>query len=357
MVQDKEHLFLIMDYLPGGTLLNLFTQRTFARNDAFVKHMFLQLIDAVHYCHERGVYHRDLKPENILLNRDRTKLFVTDFGLSTETRYSKCFNTGTRQYMSPECINRNVDSYSCKRNDIWAIGVILFNMITGRNPWSSASFDDQHFQHYLCNPLYFGTRFPISKAATYLLRRMLCPDPDDCIDLEEVYSLVKEVDTFFMTDAEIARAPKTCQFVAKYLRPQSVGPAQEAKPSPVIERSTTSGDSSGSESNFEPASKVADKVGSVGAARERGQKATAAQVAPRPSANTGSTESSSSQPDTLVTTSNPNSSGGLRSFLRHSRPRGNDAKTTAASGPPELSSRRVTLSRLAGQFRRAFGAA
>lgn len=102
IIQDKENLYFVMNYCAGGTLIDLISkERAFARNDAFLKCMFLQLIDAVHYCHERGVFHRDLKPENILLNRKRNKILLTDFGLSTTTHDSQSFRTGTKAYMSP----------------------------------------------------------------------------------------------------------------------------------------------------------------------------------------------------------------------------------------------------------------
>ena len=101
-LQDEENLYIAMDYCSGGTLLNLISkERAFGRNDAFVKGIFLQLIDALHYCHQKGIFHRDIKPANILMDRERNKAFLTDFGLSTTSTISRSFRTGTRSYMSP----------------------------------------------------------------------------------------------------------------------------------------------------------------------------------------------------------------------------------------------------------------
>lgn len=101
-ISDDDHTYMIMDYCPGGNLRHAITKkRIFARNDALVKSIFLQLIDAIQACHDAGIYHRDLKPENILINPQMTEVYVTDFGLSTKKLISTAFGAGTTHYMSP----------------------------------------------------------------------------------------------------------------------------------------------------------------------------------------------------------------------------------------------------------------
>lgn len=63
--------------------------------------MFLQIIDAVEFCHENGVFHRDLKPENILCNQDGTRVVLADFGLATRQSVSDDLGVGSGYYMSP----------------------------------------------------------------------------------------------------------------------------------------------------------------------------------------------------------------------------------------------------------------
>ena len=98
----KPYIFLVMDYCPGGDMFKYLTERrTYCRNDKLVKDVFVQLIDAVEACHEKNIYHRDIKPENIMCNEDGTKLWLADFGLSTNYKMSSNFGAGTAGYMSP----------------------------------------------------------------------------------------------------------------------------------------------------------------------------------------------------------------------------------------------------------------
>lgn len=70
-------------------------------NDELIGSVFLQIIDAVAYCHSCGVYHRDLQPENILCSHDGTKVYLADFGLATQDRISYEPGVGKACYMSP----------------------------------------------------------------------------------------------------------------------------------------------------------------------------------------------------------------------------------------------------------------
>ena len=60
-------------------------------NDALIKQIFLQIVDATEYCHSMGIFHRDLKPENILCTRDGERICIADFGLATSERISTDF--------------------------------------------------------------------------------------------------------------------------------------------------------------------------------------------------------------------------------------------------------------------------
>lgn len=100
---DSDYVYFVLDYLPGGDLLNIILNKRLARNDEFIKSLLIQLVDAVYACHQNRIYHRDLKPENIFVNGDMSKVFLGDFGLSimsTKGR-SDMFRVGTSNYMSP----------------------------------------------------------------------------------------------------------------------------------------------------------------------------------------------------------------------------------------------------------------
>lgn len=102
VVDQGSHTFIIMDYAPDH---DLFTQILhscrYLGDDLLIKDVFLQLLDAVEYCHSLGIYHRDLKPENILCFDDGLRIAITDFGLATTDKVSDEFRTGSVYHMSP----------------------------------------------------------------------------------------------------------------------------------------------------------------------------------------------------------------------------------------------------------------
>lgn len=95
-------VFFVLDYCPDGDLYGMITERyLYIGNDDLIKHVYLQLLDGMEFCHKIGVYHRDLKPENILCAQDGQKLLIADFGLATSDRSSVEFGCGSSHYTSP----------------------------------------------------------------------------------------------------------------------------------------------------------------------------------------------------------------------------------------------------------------
>ena len=91
-----------MDFCPDGDLFSqILHQRRYLGHDGLIKHVFLQLLDAVGYCHSLGIYHRDLKPDNVLCFNGGLRLALTDFGLATTDRMSDEFRSGSVYHMSP----------------------------------------------------------------------------------------------------------------------------------------------------------------------------------------------------------------------------------------------------------------
>jgi serine/threonine-protein kinase len=151
---DPPFVYLIMEYLDGWSLAASL-QAHGAFEPARALHVAQQIADALAASHAHGIVHRDLKPDNVFLlskgqHRDFVK--VLDFGiakLSSSGRVSSRTRTGvvmgTPAYMSPEqCEGRSdVDG----RTDVYALGVLLFEMLTGRLPFVAQGFGEMLVQH------------------------------------------------------------------------------------------------------------------------------------------------------------------------------------------------------------------
>lgn len=128
--------YLVMEYAKGGTLKQLMGKRM-----AWQKAIGLtmQITEALAFAHSRGVIHRDIKPSNILLD-ESGKPFVTDFGIgrmveseSTSELTHTGGISGTPRYMAPEQWRGQINEHS----DVYAVGVVLYEMLTGRMPYQS----------------------------------------------------------------------------------------------------------------------------------------------------------------------------------------------------------------------------
>ncbi len=134
---EKSRLYLVTEYLTGCTLASLLFQRApLPECDAL--RIASLVCDALHYLHARGFIHRDLKPDNIMLCRDQT-IRIMDFGLAAPITGRLDFLAdktpifGTPQYMAPEQVKR---SHCDARTDIYSLGVILYEMLTGQLPFN-----------------------------------------------------------------------------------------------------------------------------------------------------------------------------------------------------------------------------
>jgi serine/threonine protein kinase len=96
----QDYGFVILELCDAGDLFDALNRHKFDRDDEAIKSVFLQILDAVEYCHQNSVFHRDLKPENVLLCTDGS-VRLADFGLSTTNKWSERFHCGSASYMSP----------------------------------------------------------------------------------------------------------------------------------------------------------------------------------------------------------------------------------------------------------------
>jgi serine/threonine protein kinase len=140
---DNQRAYLVMPYLKGGTLHQLLRRRgplPPEEIDTYLAHICAGL----RYAHEHNVIHLDLKPANLLFDDDG-HLLLSDFGLAHMVREGaveggKSLSLGTPYYMAPEQVHGTPDH----RSDLYAVGVILYQMLTGRVPFDGNPYSAIH---------------------------------------------------------------------------------------------------------------------------------------------------------------------------------------------------------------------
>ena len=219
IMDSEDCTFVVLEYCPEGDLFASITEGGFyIGNDLLVKQAFLQILDAVNFCHSIGIYHRDLKPENILVANGGRTLKLADFGLATKDQITSDFGCGSTFYMSPgkasgfsisahtttnlydllECqaTAPRASPYYSGPNDVWSLGVILVNLTCGRNPWKRASVEDATFRAYLKDQHFLSSILPLSRELDSILRRIFECDPAKRITIPELRELIIKCPTF-----------------------------------------------------------------------------------------------------------------------------------------------------------------
>ena len=145
---DNGTLFLAMEYIPGHTLRDL-VRKEAPMAPAKALALIDPILSALAAAHEAGMIHRDVKPENVLL-ADDGRIKVADFGLaravSAETQHTATGGVliGTVSYLSPELV---VDGRADARSDVYAAGVLIYEMLTGRKPHEGDSPIQVAYKH------------------------------------------------------------------------------------------------------------------------------------------------------------------------------------------------------------------
>jgi serine/threonine protein kinase len=146
--KSGKYPYIVMEYLPAS-LKDLMKQNFECRIDPVQSLDIVEkIMRALDYAHLRGIYHRDIKPDNIMFREDSTPVLV-DFGIvgvyASTLDLTKTGKTmGTVYYMSPEqCKAQPVDG----RSDVYSLGVVLFEMLSGQKPYDGESPVSIAFQH------------------------------------------------------------------------------------------------------------------------------------------------------------------------------------------------------------------
>lgn len=183
--------YLVLEYLPGGTLKQKLGQ-PLPWQDALT--LMQPVLDALAYAHEHKIIHRDIKPSNIIL-AEKGQPMLTDFGIAKildlddgHTITSTGVGIGTPEYMAPEQgMGKDVD----KRADIYAVGVVLYELLTGHKPYTADTPMAVVFKH-MTDPL------PRPKQFT--------PELPDDVEKLLLKALAKQPADRYQTTEELANA-------------------------------------------------------------------------------------------------------------------------------------------------------
>ncbi|KAJ2867786.1 Serine/threonine protein kinase [Coemansia aciculifera] len=196
IMHTKTQIFVIMEYCSGGDLYDNVSKNPHFRlpgNDPLIRRLFLQLVSAVQHCHRYGIYHRDIKPENVLVTRDGLNVKLIDFGLATDQLWCREIGCGSAHYMSPECqggVSGDGFQYAAAPNDVWALGIIIINLVSGRNPWTRAHITDPLFRRYLFDKTVLFRAINASPEFEHIIRRTLDVNPATRCTLVELQELI-----------------------------------------------------------------------------------------------------------------------------------------------------------------------
>ena len=185
--QEGNNLYLIMEFLIGGDLMNLLIERnTLKENEA--KFYASEILLSIESLHKLNCIHRDIKPENILIDKNG-HIKLSDFGLSkisdnifkedlidynsNKKKHNKTYScVGTANYVAPEILREK--EYG-KEVDLWSLGIILFEMLFGYAPFNSKkNYEICYKVRNYIEYLNFPSNIKVSNNAKDLINKLLC---------------------------------------------------------------------------------------------------------------------------------------------------------------------------------------
>ncbi len=217
--------FVIMEYVSGPSLRELMTAESGGMGLQKAAFLLTGICKGLSYLHERGIVHRDLKPANIFYDDGYVK--IGDYGLSKHMSVSQhsgqTVSVGTVHYMAPEI---GSGSYT-KAIDIYAVGVILYEMLTGRLPFSGSSMAEILMKHVREQPNLMGVPQPFAA----VIAKALAKDPSERYqDANEMLAAVMEHASFNQDAASFDASQLT---VARRNEPREADDQTVTSPSPA----------------------------------------------------------------------------------------------------------------------------
>jgi serine/threonine protein kinase len=197
--QDGDSVYSLMEFCDGGELYDkLDADGPF--NENLCRRFFLQILNGLEYCHSMGVAHRDMSLENLIYNKHENYVKIIDFGMCLRVPKDEATGTflymppqgrcGKKSYIAPEVIQNN-QNFNPMKVDIWALGVILFTMMSGFPPVESANTADPRYRMVAAGHLRtlidnWNVSHLMSDSVVNLIESILRPNPGDRLSLAEI---------------------------------------------------------------------------------------------------------------------------------------------------------------------------
>ena len=183
-------LFIVMEYLPGGTLKQYIGNKGMEPEKAWS--VLREMVQALVEVHRMGIIHRDIKPENIMLRNDGAAV-LGDFGVARRIykahRHGQIeYIVGTPYFMSPEQALGDIEDES---TDIYSMGAVFFNMLTGEKPYKGESLEEIVQQHLHAPVPKLPLRF---RHLQFMLDRMMSKDKEQRYSAAALLDLVGELE-------------------------------------------------------------------------------------------------------------------------------------------------------------------
>jgi serine/threonine protein kinase/beta-lactam-binding protein with PASTA domain len=246
--QDGETAYLVMEYLPGITLRDLLQEHK-VLTTVQAMDIMEAILSGLAAAHKNGIVHRDLKPENVLL-ADDGRIKIGDFGLARAASANTATGNallGTIAYLSPELVTRGIAD---TRSDIYAVGIMLYEMLAGEQPFrgeQAFQIAHQHANDTVPTPSSKNPRVPAELDELVLWATARDPDqrPRDARamleQLHETEALLRQDDSATGTTAaqRTMVLPAAVNAASSTAETQILTPKARHRTGPILTESTT----------------------------------------------------------------------------------------------------------------------